>query len=219
MVGAALPKPPPGAPWMSSEDDDPDYGPPSVELARSARSGEANALEALVARHYDRVLAIVRKRLGADLRRFHESGDIVQEAMVQAVRSFERYELEDEDAFLRWISGVVENRIRDLAKLQRAQRRGGGGVHRLGSIDLDQPDDVTPSNGSGPSTLAERRDDDSRVREALSKLDERTRKLVEGRIDGRSWADIATELGFPSESAARMAYGRALVKLTQQLES
>jgi RNA polymerase sigma-70 factor (ECF subfamily) len=204
---------------MSSEDDDPDYGPPSVELARSARSGQANALEALVARHYDRVLAIVRKRLGADLRRFHESGDIVQEAMVQAVRSFERYELEDEDAFLRWISGVVENRIRDLAKLQRAQRRGGGGVHRLGSIDLDQPDDVTPSNGSGPSTLAERRDDDARVREALSKLDERTRKLVEARIDGKSWAEIATELDFPSESAARMSYGRALVKLTQQLES
>jgi RNA polymerase sigma-70 factor (ECF subfamily) len=204
---------------MSSEDDDPDYGPPSVELARSARSGQANALEALVARHYDRVLAIVRKRLGADLRRFHESGDIVQEAMVQAVRSFERYELEDEDAFLRWISGVVENRIRDLAKLQRAQRRGGGGVHRLGSIDLDQPNDVTPSNGSGPSTLAERRDDDARVREALSKLDERTRKLVEARIDGKSWAEIATELDFPSESAARMSYGRALVKLTQQLES
>ena len=204
---------------MSSEDDDPDYGPPSVELARSARSGQADALEALVTRHYDRVLAIVRKRLGADLRRFHESGDIVQEAMVQAVRSFERYELEDEDAFLRWISGVVENRIRDLAKLQRAQRRGGGGVHRLGSIDLDQPDDVTPSGSSGPSTLAEQRDDDSRVREALAKLDERTRKLVEGRIDGRSWADIATELDFPSESAARMAYGRALVKLTQQLES
>ncbi|MEO0651000.1 MAG: sigma-70 family RNA polymerase sigma factor [Planctomycetota bacterium] len=196
-----------------------DDGAPSIELARRARDGESVLLDQLVARHYEAVRAIVRRRLGAELRRYHESGDIVQEALVQAVRSFDRYDLEDEQAFLRWIAGVVENRLRDLAKFHRAQRRGAGSERRAGSIELTETGLDTPADRPGPATQVIDGDRRERVRLAIGKLDERTRRLIEARLDERPWAAIAEEFGFPSEGAARMAWSRALVAMSRELES
>ncbi|QDU69888.1 RNA polymerase sigma factor [Engelhardtia mirabilis] len=190
-----------------------------VDLVREAQADRGDALAQLVERHYAAVLAMVRRRLGPQLRRFHESGDVVQEALVQAVRTFDRYDLEDEDAFLRWISTVVENRIRDLAKFHQAQRRGSGAERRLGSIDVGGAIQPAQDSAAGPATRAELDDRDERVRAALERLDERSRRLVEARTEGRAWTAIAGDLGYPSDAAARMAYSRALIALTRNLPS
>ncbi|MHC4263301.1 MAG: RNA polymerase sigma factor [Planctomycetota bacterium] len=206
-------------------DADPPNGPgaadpsSSVDLTRRAQSGGQAELSQLVERHYDAVVAIVRRRLGAELRRFHDSGDLVQEALVQAVKTFDRYDIETEQDFLRWISVVVENRLRDLSKFHRAQRRGGGAERRVGSIDLPGGSDGKPGEQPGPATQVESGDRDAKVRAALLRLDERTRKLIEARLSETPWADIAPELDFPSDGAARMAYSRALVALSRELES
>jgi DNA-directed RNA polymerase specialized sigma24 family protein len=68
----------------------------------------ASARDQLFERVYERVLAIVRGRLGTGLRRFHESGDVVQEALLQAVRSLGQVQIADEAALLSWLASVVE---------------------------------------------------------------------------------------------------------------
>lgn len=210
----------PDSPDRSGSGDGPSE-PASIDLARAAREGADDALALLIERHQAQVQAIVRRRLGRELRRFHESGDIVQEAFVQAVRTFDRYDLPDEDAFLRWISGVVENRLRDLSKFHRAERRGSGAERRLASIDLGEGGGGfdAPGDEAGPATRAQSGDRDERVRAALDELDERTRRLIEARLDERPWAEVARELDFPSEGAARMAYSRALVGLSRRLKA
>lgn len=193
-------------------------GPPSVELAKAAQGGGRVELEELVERHYPAVLSIVRRRLGGELRRFHESGDLVQEALIQAVRSFDRYELEDEQSFLRWISAVVENRLRDLAKYHRAQRRDVGNERRESSIDLGEAWSGGADPGSGPATEASEAERNERLRSALGNLEPQTRELVELRLDGLAWGVIAERCGYRTESAARMAYSRAIVGLSRFID-
>ena len=55
-----------------------------MELIRLAQGGEEQAYGRLFERYYERVHAIVRKRLGQALRADVESLDIVQDAMVDA---------------------------------------------------------------------------------------------------------------------------------------
>jgi RNA polymerase sigma factor (sigma-70 family) len=190
-------------------------GPSSVDLVRAAQGSSAPALEQLVERHYPAVLAIVRRRLGTELRRFHESGDLVQEALVQAVRSFDRYELEDEAAFLRWIAAVVENRLRDLSRYHRAERREAGGERRASSVDLGESWAGGADAGSGPATRVSEAERQERLAGALERLEPKLRELVRARLDGRSWKDIAEACDYPTEGAARMAYSRAIVGLTR----
>lgn len=190
-------------------------GPPSVELVRAAQGGGTPALEQLVERHYSDVLAIVRRRLGNELRRFHESGDLVQEALVQAVRSFDRYELEDEGAFLRWISAVVENRLRDLSRFHRAERRDSGSERRESSMDLGEGWAGGAESGAGPATQVSEAERQERLAGALDQLEPKLRELVRARMEGRAWKDIAETCGYRTESAARMAYSRAIVGLAR----
>ena len=65
----------------------------SFELIRRAQNGEEPAYDRLFERYYERVHAIVRKRLGPALRGDVESLDIVQDAMVDAVRCCELCQL------------------------------------------------------------------------------------------------------------------------------
>ena len=62
------------------------------ELMSRAQNGDARAFDALVA-HYDgRLTALVRSRLGDELARSVDESDILQESLLQAFRSLERFE-------------------------------------------------------------------------------------------------------------------------------
>jgi RNA polymerase sigma-70 factor, ECF subfamily len=196
--------------------------PPLIELLRRAQTGDGAARDQLFERVYERVLAIVRGRLGAGLRRFHESQDVVQEALLQAVRSLGQAQLADEAALLSWLASVVENRLRDLAKFHGAQRREAERERRETSID---PDGVGlwearagAAPGAGPASLAAESEQQERLRAALQQLEPKRAQAIEYRSQGLSWAEVAERLGLPSEGAARMLHARALVDLGRALE-
>lgn len=193
-------------------------GPSSVGWVRAAQRGEEQPLEFLVERHYASVLGIVRRRLGPELRRFHESGDVVQEAFVQAVKTLDRYDLEDEDAFLRWIAAVVENRLRELARFHRAQRREAGGERRESSLDLGDRWEGGADSAEGPATQVSKAERMERLEAAIEELDPKVRDLVRARMKGRAWKEIAETCGYRTESAARMAYSRAIVGLSRWVD-
>jgi RNA polymerase sigma-70 factor (ECF subfamily) len=188
----------------------------TLELLRNARAGDRAALEALLERSYPQVLAIVRRRLGGALRRHHESVDVVQEAMVEALRGFDRFELRDDRAFLAWLAAIVENRVRDLAKYHGRDKRDQAREARESSLDPEgaglEPLAVTDVT---PSAVAGRGEETSRVQSALAALPERQRRAIELRLADRSWAQVAQELEFPTEGAARMFHSRAMVALAR----
>ena len=195
---------------MSADD------PTTMELVQLAQGGDLVAREQLFARYSERVLAIARVRLGAKLRGALESADILQEALAEAVRGLERFEMRDESGLIRWLAKLVEHRITAKASYLRAAKRAGTVV----SLEQDRRDgnktrtlEIHATDPS-PSTELTRREENNAVQQALAELSERHRELILLRdYAGSSWEEIAREIEAPSAAAARMMHARALAKL------
>lgn len=195
----------------------------SLLLARRAKSGDAQALEDLVARYYERVLAMVRKRIGGDLRGGMESGDIVQEAMFNAARHFDQFEVRSHAELVGWFARVVENAVHSARRRNLAQKRDRKREVSLqdlaGRPDDSQAEFQPAAAGALPDHVAEVHEEDERVRQAMARLDGTQRRVLELRISqALAWSDIARELALPSPDAARMLYVRARMLLRHELE-
>ena len=103
---------------------DPDSGlADSLDLVRLAQRGELVALGELCARSYPRVQALVRQRLNPEMRAEMESGDLLQEAMLDAIRGFADFELRSQRELVGWFARIVENNLVTAARHMRAQKR------------------------------------------------------------------------------------------------
>jgi RNA polymerase sigma-70 factor (subfamily 1) len=208
-----------------SAPDDPDERPDlseSLELARRAKTGDAAALEALVARYYPRVYAMVRKRHGRDPAAGVESGDLVQDAMLNAVKHFEQFEVRSHAELVGWFARVVENTILSSRRKDNAQKR--DRKREVSLQDLAGPADDSqvefqPAGKDGlPDQPLELREEDERVRKAMSKLEDSHRRVLELHVEqDLTWAEIARRLELSSPDAARMLYVRARLLLLREL--
>ncbi|HVS17972.1 MAG TPA: sigma-70 family RNA polymerase sigma factor [Planctomycetota bacterium] len=208
------------APHEESEDE-PDFS-ESVELVRRSQTGDDAAREALVARYYVRVQAMVRKRMGADLRSTMESGDLVQEVMLNAARAVDQLELRSHAELVGWFARVVENAVHSARRRTGAQKR--DRKRELSLQDLaGRPDDSQAefqpeADDVLPPELAALHEEDARVRAAMAELEEPQRRVLELRAgQGLTWAEIAERVGLPSPDAARMLYVRAGVMVGRKL--
>jgi RNA polymerase sigma-70 factor (ECF subfamily) len=85
-------------------------------LVSRAREGDRGAFDELFGVHRDRLEAYVRLRIGAHLRARVEVDDVVQETSARALQSIERFHAQDEGSFLRWLKGIAEHVILQLAE-------------------------------------------------------------------------------------------------------
>jgi RNA polymerase sigma-70 factor (ECF subfamily) len=92
------------------------------ELVALAQGGDNSALDQLCKVYSERVQRMVRFRMGTELRGRLESMDLVQDAFVAALKGLDRFEYRDEGDFLRWMSKIAENRIRDNLKRLYSKR-------------------------------------------------------------------------------------------------
>jgi DNA-directed RNA polymerase specialized sigma24 family protein len=83
----------------------------SLDLVLRAQGGDQASLNRLCERYYDRVRRIVRLRLGSRLRESVDSGDILQETFLAAVRSIENFEMREEASLINWLSRLAERQI------------------------------------------------------------------------------------------------------------
>lgn len=220
-MGSDDPLDPSAANGEHDPEDQPDLS-ESMELARKAKDGDRAALEALVARYYERVLAMVRKRRRRDPGTGVESGDIVQEAMLNAVRHFEHFEVRSHAELVGWFARVVENTILSSRRKDRAQKR--DRKREVSLQDLAGPSDDSqaefqPADVNGlPDHAAELKEEDERVRQAMVRLDDSHRRVLELRIEqDLPWAEIARRIELSSPDAARMLYVRAHSLLLREL--
>lgn len=189
----------------------------TLELVHRAQAGDPQALADLLARYQDRVRALVRRRMGPGLRQDLDSGDMVQEAMVEVLEGFERFEMRDETAFVRWLSTLVENRLRELARFHRAAKRDRGREVRIdGSPSGERATGVpelSDEDAPTPSEVVSRRELGDRLGAAMLRLSVHHRDVLAARQTGASWEDVAGRMQLPSAAAARMLHARARVSL------
>jgi RNA polymerase sigma-70 factor (ECF subfamily) len=196
----------------------------SLELVRRAQEGDRAALDRLIERHQARVLAIVRYRLGPRLRESVESGDILQETLLAAVKAFPSFEVRDEGSLIHWLAKLVERQIIAQADYHGAKKREAGRRVSLdrtrgnagelsNSVPLLHPDATTP-----PLEKLERTEERAAVERAMDELPAEYRELILLRnYAGASWESVAESTGRPSAAAARMMHARAMLELAKLL--
>lgn len=188
------------------------------ELLAQARTGDAEALDRMIRRYYEAVRAAVHQQLAIDLRasrpwltsRF-STGDIVQEVFESVLTDLGAFRGHSEDAFCGYLAMIVRNRIIDAIRYHQAGCRDG----RL-SLELQELADH--GGPEDPAKAASDVESAKLVLSALSQLDEPTRLLVRARLEGTaSFAELASQLGYGSDSSARRAFFDAQAKLAIHL--
>jgi len=136
-----------------------------------------------------------------------DSADLAQEALIQVIRRFHRFDA-SRGSLDAWLWRIVVNVARDAG---RASVRRTALWERLKSFRSTDPVD-------SPETIALRQLSDQELIEALRTLKPRPRTLIALRFGAQlSYAEIAAQLGI-SEAAALMATRRALEILRTNLE-
>jgi RNA polymerase sigma factor (sigma-70 family) len=185
---------------------------PFRELLAQMRGGDAAAAAELVRMCESTVRRVVRLRMRFDspLRRGIDSIDICQSVLASFfVRSaLGQYDLDKPEDLLKLLAVMARNKLVDEARRPQVVRR------RFLSGE-------TASNGS--SNWVDTQPDASRrvaARELLGEVQRRLtpdeRYLVEQRVAGRHWADLAAELGGTAE-ALRKKHARALDRVAAEL--
>ena len=162
------------------------------DLIRAAQDGDATALNALLARHYDKVHALCRRITGDD----HDALDATQDALLAIVRGLPRYD--GRAAFSTWAYRVTTNACLD--ELRRRRRR----------AQPVAPDDARDASETGAPALDQSSVDRLSIDAALAELSPEFRAAVVLRDQlGLDYAEIGEVLDLPPGTVrSRIARGR-----------
>jgi RNA polymerase sigma-70 factor (ECF subfamily) len=178
----------------------------SVDLLLKAQAGDEESLNRLLARYLPRLRRWASGRLPWALRTMLDTGDLVQDAVVNALPHLNRLEIRTEHAFQFYLQRAVKNRIIDLHK--RAGRR---------PVREELPEDARAPDNS-PEVKAIQAEALERYERALASLKNEESQALVLRVElGFDYQAIATQLGKPSADAARMAVTRAMVRLADKM--
>ena len=176
----------------------------TLQLLQRARGGDRDAVDTLIARYLPRLRRWARGRLPIWARDVADTDDIVQEAVLRTFARIDEFEPQREGALQAYLRQAILNRIRDEL------RRGAG---RAPSVPLDPN---SPDPGASPFEHAVGTEMAERYEKALASLSASDREAIVARVElGGTYDEVAVALGKSSADAARMAVGRALVRLAE----
>jgi RNA polymerase sigma-70 factor, ECF subfamily len=181
---------------------------PTVELVIRARGGDRAAVEALVRRCLPELKRWAHGRLPVAARGSLDTGDLVQESVMNLLRRLDTFEPRHVGAMQAYLRQSVINRIRD--EVRRIGRR---------PPPEELPENLA-SDDTSPLEVAIKAQAYHRYREALGLLKARDREIIVARIE-LEWSpvEIAHRFGMRTVDAARMAVTRAFRRLTAQLKT
>src|SRR5438552_5184189 len=177
-------------------EDDPES---SVDLLLNAQAGDEDARIDLLGRYLPRLERWASGRLPLGVRTMLDTGDIVQEAVINALPRLNTLEVRTEKAFEAYLKRAIKNRIIDVYRRPRRQKV--------------EPGEDLPARGPDQFDLVIGAEALERYEHALDALTEQDRQIIVMHAElGFDNSEIATELG-KSTDAARMALTRALKRL------
>ena len=191
-------------------------------LVALAKDGDESALEQLCKVYNERILRIIRMRMGPELRTKLQSMDLVQDAFISALRGLENFTYNNEGDFLRWVSRIAENRLRDNLDKLHADKRD---IRKEIPLNDNRPtgqDSFVPTaqpiDSTTPSVIMSRREDLDRLEKAMDKLKPEYREVITlTKIEGLSYKEVGEKLGKGAD-AVRMLLSRAITVLSQSFE-
>lgn len=168
-----------------------------------AQGSDSDAFEMLVRRYTQPLYAFATRILGSA----DDAADVVQHTFIQCYNALPR--LRADTALRPWFYRVARNRCLDLIRQRRTQPA------EWPREDEEELNALAAIADSGPSleSLAERRDLQRLLAEAIAGLPPKYREVVILRYDGNlTFGEIAETLGIP-ENSAKTLFQRAKTML------
>ena len=189
------------------------------ELVILAKGGDDSALEQLCSVYGERIRRIIRLRMGKEIRPRLDSMDLVQDALILALGGLKDFTYRNEGDFLRWLSRITQNALRDnLDKLYTDKRD----IRK--EVRLENYEQNTSSGFVGtpeaievttPSVIMSKKEDLDKLEKAIDQLKPDYREvIVLSKIDGLSYKEIGDRLGKTIDSVGHLL-SRAMVALTE----
>jgi RNA polymerase sigma-70 factor (ECF subfamily) len=188
----------------------------SASLLARGRRGDMHAQGELLARCQNFLHVLARTQIDGRLRVCCDDSDLVQETLVEALRDFPQFAGTTERELLTWLRRILIRNLADQLRRHKAQARDWQRQKSLEEMLDRSSSDVQAALAQGissPSTRAVRQEDSLRLADALAKLPEDYRAVIEMRhLQGLKFEEVAGRLG-RSSGATRMLWTRALEKL------
>ena len=192
-------------------------------LVALAKEGDESALNQLCTVYGPRVLWLIRLRMGRALRSKLESIDVVQDVLVHALRDLDKFTYRSEGDFVRWLSRIAENRLRDNIDKLHAEKRD---IRKEVRLDMQRPTGedsfdagMEPIATTTPSVILSRKEEFDRLSRAIDRLKQEYREvIVLTKIEGLSYREIGDRLG-KNADAVRMLACRAMAALSCAFEN
>lgn len=178
----------------------------SIEVLERARSGDGEAARVLIERTMGALRRWARGRLPSYARGGANTEDVVQDAVLRALRRAEHFEHRSVDGMQAYLRESVRNLIRD--EVRRVMRRG---------VGEELPETLHDQTYSPLEELI-RKERTERYLEALRTLKPADRQAIILRLEHHhSFEEIARRLGKASPDAARMTVARATRRLADAI--
>jgi len=178
----------------------------TVELLSKAKRGDEAALNRLLERCIPPLRRWAHGRMPAYARGMIETADLVQDAVMAAMRRLEAFDARHQGALQAYLRKAILNRIRDLAR--RRKRR---------PDQTDLPEHLA-DEGTSPLDQAIGHENLARYEAAMQRLAASDREAIVGRLElQHSYDELAIVLNKPTPAAARMSVTRAMRRLAEEM--
>jgi RNA polymerase sigma-70 factor (ECF subfamily) len=178
----------------------------TLDLLERVQHGDEAALEALYARCLPALRRWARGLLPMSARGMHDTVDLVQDALLAALRQLKDFDARHQGALQAYLRQAIRNRIRDLVR-QRDRR----------PIRAEMPEALADEAPS-PLVLAIGAENQALYEEALKRLRPADREAIINRLElQHSYEELAVLLDKRSPDAARVAVMRAMKRLAEEM--
>lgn len=195
----------------------------TLQLLEGVRSGDGDAVNALMDRHRVAIRRMVQMRLDNAVARRVDASDVVQDVLFEASRRMEDYISNPQMPFHLWLRQLAKDRIIDMHRRHRgAQRRSVDREQHVASLGNDEKSTADlvsflKDAELTPAAATVRKEMEHRFLVAVNELDEADREMIIMRhFEHLGNSEVAESLGLTAP-AAGMRYLRAIRKLRQAL--
>jgi RNA polymerase sigma-70 factor (ECF subfamily) len=170
--------------------------------------------------HRDYLLLLVRLQLGPRLRAKLDASDVVQQAILHAHERRDQFRGRTDGEWLAWLRTILANALASAMRRFEAKRRDPARERSL-EAELERSssrlEELLAADQTSPSARAVRGEDFTRLAQALNRLPDDQRRVVELRyLDGLALAEVAEKIGRTRPAAVGLLF-RGLKRLRELL--
>jgi RNA polymerase sigma-70 factor (ECF subfamily) len=186
---------------------------PDVQLMLRARDGDDAAFSQLVTRYQDRLVALLANMSGDP----SQAEDLAQDVFLKIYRA--RHGYEPNAKFSTWLFAVAHNAACNLKRTKARRREAPAPPAAEPAVSGPLELNVADKSALMPTRLADKRELQERVQQAMAALNERQRMAVLlHKFEGMSYADIGATLEMTPQ-AVKSLLARARENLRLALEA